>query len=192
MHGGGTPRTPTPPNFSHAFGRGRAGTVLALISGARPRSARAGRRNPTSVRDSRRMPNEKTNQHLAKPFMWLVIATGCVACAMSVAFVVLMHAPPFGFRFGLISVLTVAFGSRVVVQIPRVKGQISVSDIFIFLALLLFGGEAAILLAAADACFSTCTRRVAKTLRTAAFNTAVYVLSTFVTVWVLRIFFGDP
>jgi diguanylate cyclase (GGDEF)-like protein/PAS domain S-box-containing protein len=132
------------------------------------------------------MPNEKTNQHLARPFMWLVIVTGGLACALSV---VLMRASQFGFSYGLISVLTVAFGSRVVVQIPRVKGKISVSDIFIFLALLLFGGEAAILLAAADAFFSS--RRVAKTKLTAAFNTAVYICSTFVTVWVLRLAFGE-
>jgi diguanylate cyclase (GGDEF)-like protein/PAS domain S-box-containing protein len=121
--------------------------------------------------------------------MWLVIVTGGMACALSLA---LIQPSQLGLRFVLVTMLTLAFGSRVVVQIPRVKGQISVSDIFIFLALLLFGGEAAILLAAADACFSTCTRRVAKTMLTAAFNTAVYVLSTFVTVWVLRIFFGDP
>jgi diguanylate cyclase (GGDEF)-like protein/PAS domain S-box-containing protein len=135
------------------------------------------------------MPNAKTNQHLAKPFMWLVIVTGALACALSLA---ILNPSQLGLRFILVTVLTLAFGSRVVVQIPRVKGQISVSDIFIFLALLLFGGEAAILLAAADACFSTTTRRVAKTMLTAAFNTAVYIISTFVTVWVLRIFFGDP
>jgi diguanylate cyclase (GGDEF)-like protein/PAS domain S-box-containing protein len=121
--------------------------------------------------------------------MWLVIVTGGLTCALSLA---LLQPAQLGLRFVLVTILTLAFGSRVVVQIPRVKGQISVSDIFIFLALLLFGGEAAILLAAADACFSTCTRRVAKTMLTAAFNTAVYVLSTFVTVWVLRLFFGDP
>ena len=132
------------------------------------------------------MPNEKTNQHLAKPFMWLVIVTGGLACALSV---VLMHASQFGVRYVLMSVLTLAFGSRVVVQIPRVKGQISVSDIFIFLAMLLFGGEAAILLAAADAFFSS--RRVAKTKLTAAFNTAVYICSTFATVWVIRLCFTD-
>jgi diguanylate cyclase (GGDEF)-like protein/PAS domain S-box-containing protein len=133
------------------------------------------------------MQNQKTNQHLAKPFMWLVIVTGGLTCALSIA---MLHPSQLGVKFVLITVLTFAFGSRVVVQIPRVKGQISVSDIFIFLALLLFGGEAAIILAALDGCFSS--RRVAKTKMTAAFNTGVYICSTFVTVWTLRIFFGDP
>ncbi|HYY97357.1 MAG TPA: hypothetical protein VE642_02140, partial [Pyrinomonadaceae bacterium] len=127
------------------------------------------------------MPNQKTNQHLAKPYMWLVIVTGALACSLSVS---MLHPSAFGLRYGLIVVLTLAFGSRVVVQIPRVKGQISVSDIFIFLALLLFGGEAAILLAAADACYSS--RRVTKTKMTAAFNTGVYIVSTFGTAWALR------
>ncbi|HEV7843904.1 MAG TPA: hypothetical protein VGO69_09405, partial [Pyrinomonadaceae bacterium] len=89
------------------------------------------------------MPNQKTNQHLAKPFMWLVIVTGGLMCALSVA---MLSPSQFGLKFVIISLLTLAFGSRVVVQIPRVKGQISVSDIFIFLALLLLGGEAAIIL----------------------------------------------
>jgi diguanylate cyclase (GGDEF)-like protein/PAS domain S-box-containing protein len=135
------------------------------------------------------MPNEKKNQHLAKPFMWLVVITGAVTCAQSLMTLEPTH---LGLRFALIGVLTLAFGSRVVVQIPRVKGQISVSDIFIFLALLLFGGQAAILLAAADACFSSLTRRVAKTKLTLAFNTGVYVVSTYVTFCALRYFFGEP
>src|SRR5215212_237635 len=133
------------------------------------------------------MQKHKTNQHLAKPFMWLVIVTGGLACALSVS---MLHPSQLGIQFVLITVLTLAFGSRVVVQIPRVKGQISVSDIFIFLAMLLFGGEAAIILAALDAAFSS--RRVAKTKMTAGFNTGVYICSTFVTYWVLRLFFGDP
>src|SRR3712207_6238944 len=133
------------------------------------------------------MQNQKTNQHLAKPFMWLVIVTGGLACALSVS---MLHPSQLGLQFVLITVLTLAFGSRVVVQIPRVKGRISVSDIFIFLALLIFGGEAAIILAALDGCFSS--RGVAKTKMTAAFNTGVYIFSTFVTVWALRALFGDP
>jgi diguanylate cyclase (GGDEF)-like protein/PAS domain S-box-containing protein len=133
------------------------------------------------------MPNQKTNQHLAKPYMWLVIVTGGLACALSLS---MLNPSRLGLRFILIGVLMLAFGSRVVVQIPRVKGKISVSDIFIFLALLVFGGEAAILLAAADACFSS--RRVTKTKMTAAFNTGVYIVSTFGTVWTLRLWFGDP
>ena len=127
-----------------------------------------------------------TKQRLAKPYMWLVIGLGIVACAFTL---IRLQPSELGWRFALISVLTLGFGSRVVVQIPRVKGQISVSDTFIFLVLLLFGGEAAILMAAADAFFSS--RRIALKGLTVAFNSSVYVCSTFLTVWALRLAFGN-
>ncbi|MBC7932940.1 MAG: hypothetical protein H7Z38_20445, partial [Rubrivivax sp.] len=125
-------------------------------------------------------------QHYAKPYMWLVIGLGLVACTYTVGG---LRVGELGLRFALISVLTLCFGSRVVVQIPRVKGQISVSDTFILVALLLCGGEAAILLAAADAICSS--RRISKSKLTIAFNAAVYICSTFLTVWALRLTVGD-
>jgi diguanylate cyclase (GGDEF)-like protein/PAS domain S-box-containing protein len=117
--------------------------------------------------------------------MWVVIGLGMVACAFTVF---MLQPSELGWRFALISVLTLGFGSRVIVQIPRVRGQISVSDTFIFLILLLFGGEAAILVAAADAFFSS--RRINKKKLVIAFNSAVYVISTFLTVWAVRLAFG--
>jgi diguanylate cyclase (GGDEF)-like protein/PAS domain S-box-containing protein len=127
-----------------------------------------------------------TKQRLAKPYMWLIISLGMIACAYTVS---LLNVRELGFRFLLISVLTLGLGSRVVVQIPRVRGQISVSDTFILLILLLFGGEAAILMAAADGFCSS--RRINKKKLTIAFNSAVYVCSTFLTVWALRLAFDD-
>jgi diguanylate cyclase (GGDEF)-like protein/PAS domain S-box-containing protein len=118
--------------------------------------------------------------------MWAVIALGCVTCAFTV---LRLQPAGLGLRFALISVVTLAFGSRVYVSIPRVRGQISVSDTFIFLVLLLFGGEAAILLAAADAFCSSL--RITKKKLVIAFNSSVYVFSTFLAVWVLRFAFGD-
>ena len=50
-------------------------------------------------------------------------------------------------RFLLLALATVLIWPRLSIQIPRVKAHISVSDTFIFLSLLMFGGEAAILLA---------------------------------------------
>jgi len=125
-------------------------------------------------------------QHYAKPYMWLVIGLGLVACTYTVGG---LRVGELGLRFALISLLTLTFGSRVVVQIPRVKGQISVSDTFILVTLLLFGGEAAILLAAADAICSS--RRITKKKLTIAFNASVYICSTFLTVWALRLTVGD-
>ena len=44
-------------------------------------------------------------------------------------------------NFLLLFCFTIGLGSRVTVQIPKFKSHISVSDTFIFLALLLYGGE---------------------------------------------------
>ncbi|MEO6333617.1 MAG: EAL domain-containing protein [Pyrinomonadaceae bacterium] len=78
---------------------------------------------------------------------------------------------------------TIGLGSWATVKIPRVKTHIAVSDIFIFLTLLLYGGEIAILLAAIEALFTSwrfCSKRI-----TVLFNVAAMAFSTFVVVSVL-------
>ncbi|HWS54763.1 MAG TPA: EAL domain-containing protein [Pyrinomonadaceae bacterium] len=127
-----------------------------------------------------------TTQRLAKPYMWLIVALGAAACSYTVS---LIDFGSLGLHFALLALLTVAFGSRVVVRIPRVSGNISVADTFMFLSLLLFNGDAAVLLAAGDA-FST-SLRVTKKKLTIAFNVGVYICSTFITVWTLRLAFGN-
>lgn len=72
--------------------------------------------------------------------------------------------------------LTIGVGSRITLQIPRFKSHIAVSDIFIFFALLLYGGEVAIILAAVEAIFSSwrfCNRKF-----TVFFNMSVMAFST--------------
>ena len=51
--------------------------------------------------------------------------------------------------------LAMLVGSRVTIEIPRAKGHISVSDTFVFLTLMLFGGHAAVVLAATEALTSS-------------------------------------
>ena len=125
-------------------------------------------------------------KRFARYYIWAVIILGMA----SGLFTVFNFDPKFlSFRLALLLVLTLSFGSRIVVRIPRVKGQISVSDTFILLTMLLFDGEAAILMAGADALCSSVRVKMKKT--TTLFNTGVFLLSTFVTVWVLRYFFGS-
>lgn len=92
-------------------------------------------------------------------------------------------------RFLLMALATVIIGPRLSIQIPRVQAHISVSDTFIFLTLLLFGGEAAIILATAEAICSSV--RISKQVSTHFFNAAATAVSTFLTVWTLRIIFGE-
>jgi diguanylate cyclase (GGDEF)-like protein/PAS domain S-box-containing protein len=132
------------------------------------------------------MLDPQTKQRYAQPYFWTVIVLGMVAGAFTVS---RLDLTGLGLRFALISIVTLAFGSRVSVKIPRVRGEISVSDIFIFFVLLLFSGEAAILLAATDAFCSSL--RISKKKTVMAFNAAVYTCSTFLTVTVLRVAFGD-
>lgn len=92
-------------------------------------------------------------------------------------------------QFLLMALVTVVVGSRLSIPIPRVKAHISVSDTFIFLSILLFGGEAAILLATAEAICGSI--RIGTKPRTHLFNASVMACATFVTVWTLRLTFGD-
>ncbi|HEX8686580.1 MAG TPA: diguanylate cyclase, partial [Pyrinomonadaceae bacterium] len=86
--------------------------------------------------------------------------------------------------------LTVAVSSRVGVGIPRTTGRITVSDTFILLALLLYGGEAAVLLAVAEGVCSSL--RISRKALTVLFNGAVMGCSTCATAWALRLSFGPP
>src|ERR1044071_5589080 len=87
----------------------------------------------------------------------------------------------------LVSV-TLFVGSRITVHFFRFDSCISVSDIFIFLSLMMFDGEAAILLAGLEGFVSSL--RITKKKLTMAFNSAAMVIATFITVLVLRLCFG--
>src|SRR4051812_4916923 len=92
------------------------------------------------------------------------------------------------FHFLLLCILSLCIGSRITVKIPRLSSHVSVSDTFVLLAVLLCGGEAAVLLAALDGFGSTL--RLSRRPQTFLANMAVTALSTFATVWVLRLCFG--
>ncbi len=97
--------------------------------------------------------------------------------------------PRFDLRLLLLVAVTVLVSSRFAVQIPRVNTNVTVSDTFIFLVLLLYGGFAGMVLAAAEGLFSGL--RISKTPVVVAFNSAMMACSTFITVVVVRLFFGS-
>jgi len=82
-------------------------------------------------------------------------------------------------------IFTVAVGSRITIQIPRFRSYISASETFIFLALLLYAGEFAVILAAAEA-FATSWRFCKKKV-TVLFNTAIMAISTSAVVVALKV-----
>ena len=84
--------------------------------------------------------------------------------------------------------LMVMASSVVAIKIPRVSGRITVADTFVFLAMLMYGGSAAILLSALEGI--TATLIISKKPRTILFNSAILAASTFCTAVVLNLIFG--
>ncbi len=119
-------------------------------------------------------------------YVWTVIAAGAVVIAYSALHLTWAQ---LDIRFLLIAIATILVGPRLSIRIPQVKAHISVSDTFVFLTILLFGGEAAILLATAEAACASV--RIGKKSRTHLFNACVMACATFLTVWSIRLLFGN-
>jgi signal transduction histidine kinase/ActR/RegA family two-component response regulator len=79
--------------------------------------------------------------------------------------------------------------SFIAVRIPRVSGRITVSDTFVFLGMLMYGGAAAILLSALEGVAVTVI--ISKKPRVFLLNSAILATSTFFTATVLNLF-GPP
>ncbi|MGH9967776.1 MAG: diguanylate cyclase domain-containing protein [Pyrinomonadaceae bacterium] len=91
-------------------------------------------------------------------------------------------------RFGFLVLVTIVIGSRITVQIPQAKGHVSVSDTFIFLTMLMFGAEAAVVLAAIEGFTSTIP--FSKRPTVGLFNAGVMACSTGVTGAIVHLGFG--
>jgi len=124
-------------------------------------------------------------QRFTNPYKWCVVFIGALICCFSAFNLVVSD---IDWRFVLLGAMTVIISSRLAVQIPRVNTNITVSDTFIFLAILLYGGPAAVLLAAAEGLCSG--YRISKKPVTFLFNAAVMACSTLITVSVVAAIFG--
>lgn len=117
--------------------------------------------------------------------MMLVIATGMIACALSVVY---LPTARIDLRFLVLAAATICLGSRIGIEFSRHRVQITVSDTFVFLTLLLYGREAAVLLAASEALCSSF--RFSSFWRTRFFNAGLLATSTFLSATVVRAIFG--
>jgi diguanylate cyclase (GGDEF)-like protein/PAS domain S-box-containing protein len=124
-------------------------------------------------------------ERLAGTYVSAITAVGATALLYSLSVMPFPAAPA---AYLLLLLLTAVVSGRGIIRIPGVKGHISVADSFVFLTMLLFGGEAAVLVAAFEGLYCSYTFK-AKT-RTALFNAAAVGLSTFVTASTLRLLFG--
>lgn len=119
--------------------------------------------------------------------MHLIVAFGAIACLVSIF---RLPIEQVDVRLLLLAIITVFLGSRIGIEFSRHKIQITVSDTFVFLILLLYGGEAAVLIAGTEAFCSSL--RFSKLWLTRYFNGALLAFSTFLTSIVVNFIFGSP
>lgn len=131
------------------------------------------------------IPQTTSKPSISTAYRWLIIACGFGAMVYAA---LRMPAPKLDLRFMLLAAVTVLVSSRFAVKIPRVNTNVTVSDTFIFLALLVYGGFAGIFLAAAEGLFSGA--RISKRPLVVAFNSTMMAVSTFLTVAIVEFFFG--
>ena len=120
------------------------------------------------------------------PFLWVVIACGLVAFGYSVFQVDFAQFDP---RFIVLIGVALLLTSRITIPIPRFSSQISVSDTFVFLVLLLYGGAAAVVVGAMEAFISSL--RFSRRPLIVAFNWASAAVSILITSKVLGWIFGS-
>jgi diguanylate cyclase (GGDEF)-like protein len=118
--------------------------------------------------------------------MWLIVAAG-TACVLYAAFML-----PTGVIDGyflLLTLVTAVLGSRIAIRIPKISGNITVDDTFIFITLLLYGGEAAVMIGALAGICSAL--RISRKVRTVAFASAALSCSVLATATILKFTFGS-
>jgi diguanylate cyclase (GGDEF)-like protein len=118
-------------------------------------------------------------------FMWSVVAAGAAAVLYSA------YALPHGIIDGyflLLMLITAVIGSRIAIRIPQINVNITVDDTFVFIALLRYGAEAAVIIGAlAGVCSAL---RISRKVRTVAFGSAALACAVFATASVLKYTFG--
>ncbi|HEV8189794.1 MAG TPA: response regulator [Pyrinomonadaceae bacterium] len=120
------------------------------------------------------------------PFLWVVIACGLLAFVSSALKVDVAQLDP---RFAVLIVVALLLTSRITIPIPRFSSQISVSDTFVFLVLLLYGGAAAVVVGAMEAFISSL--RFSRRPIIVGFNWASAAVSILITSSVLEWIFGS-
>src|SRR5688572_20994535 len=123
-------------------------------------------------------------QHLSGTYMWLVVAGGAAVCLYDA------YTIPAGLVDGyllLLTAVTAVIGSRIAIRIPQINLNITVDDTFVFIALLLYGGEAAVMVGAlAGVCSAL---RISRKARTVAFGGGALACAVFATATVLKLLF---
>src|SRR5919205_4150674 len=125
-------------------------------------------------------------QHSMSIYMWLIVAAG--TASVLYAAVTLPTGIIDGY-FLLLTLITAVLGSRIAIRIPKISGNITLEDTFVFIALLVYGGEAAVMIGALAGICSAL--RISRKVRTIAFGSAALAVSVMATATVLQLVFGS-
>jgi len=120
------------------------------------------------------------------PFLWLVVVSGSLAFIYS-AFQIDFHS--FDSHFAVLVAMAFLLTSRITIPIPRFSSKISVSDTFVFLVLLLYGGPAAVVVGALEAVLSSL--RFSRRTVIVAFNFGSAAVSILITSSVMQLIYGS-
>src|SRR5678816_1822404 len=120
-----------------------------------------------------------------RPFLWVVVGCGSLVFLYSTTQI---HPSQFDSRFVVLVAVALLLTSKITIPLPRLSSQISVSDTFVFLVLLLYGGAAAVVMGALEAVVSSL--RFSRRLRTVAFNFGSSAISILITSSVMHMVFG--
>jgi diguanylate cyclase (GGDEF)-like protein len=118
--------------------------------------------------------------------MWSIVAAGTIFVLYSA---VTLPAGIIDGYFLLLTLITAVIGSRIAIRIPRINVNITVDDTFIFIALLVYGGQAAVILGALAGICSAL--RISRKVRTVAFGSGAVACAVFATATVLKLAFGS-
>jgi signal transduction histidine kinase/ActR/RegA family two-component response regulator len=121
-----------------------------------------------------------------RPFLWVVVGCGSLVFLYSTTQI---HLSQLDSRFIVLVAVALLLTSKITIPLPRLSSQISVSDTFVFLVLLLYGGAAAVLVAGLEAFLSTL--HFSRRRTTVAFNWASAAMSILITSTVLELIFGS-
>src|ERR1041384_6789764 len=126
-------------------------------------------------------------QHSTSVYMWSIVGVGTALVLYSA---VTLPAGIVDGYFLLLTLITAVIGSHIAIRIPRINVNITVEDTFVFIALLLYGGQAAVIIGAlAGVCSAL---RISRKARTVAFGGAALACAVFVTSHALKYTFGAP
>jgi len=120
------------------------------------------------------------------PFLWVVTGCGSLAFLYSAS---RLDYSQFDSSFALLVGMALLLTSQITIPIPRFSAKISISDTFVFMVLLLYGGAAAVVVGAIEAFLSSL--RFSRKPKIVAFNWASAAVSIFITSIVVDFIFGS-